>query len=35
MKKFIDEFTEGVALGLGLLFVIWVVATILKIFERL
>lgn len=33
MKKFIDEFTEGVAQGLGILFVIWVVATIIKIFE--
>lgn len=33
MKKFIEEFTEGVAQGLGVLFVIWVVATILKIFE--
>lgn len=33
MKKFIEEFTEGVAQGLGLLFVIWVVATIIKIFE--
>ena len=33
MKKFIDEFTEGVAQGLGMLFVIWVVATIIRIFE--
>lgn len=33
MKKFIEEFTEGIAQGLGLLFVIWVVATIIKIFE--
>lgn len=33
MKKFIDNFIEGVAQGLGVLFVIWVVATILKIFE--
>lgn len=33
MKKFIDEFTEGVAQGLGVLFLIWVVTTIMRIFE--
>lgn len=33
MKKFSDNFIEGVAQGLGILFVIWVVAIIVRIFE--
>lgn len=33
MKKFFEEFREGVAQGLGIVFVIWVVSVILEVLK--